>query len=151
MIRFVFIALIALMPAMASAQIEAVRFETAQQESLYTGLIGELRCLVCANQSLSDSNSSLAGDLRGKIGDMVARGWRRDEIIDHMVSRYGEYILYRPRFSAATFALWVGPFIAALAGLIFIGVVATGKSRRHGYSAAQIQKAKSLLEDDPGR
>lgn len=138
------------MPDSLPARVEAVRFETAQQESLYSGLIGELRCLVCANQSLSDSNSDLAEDLRGKVRDMVGRGQGRDEIVDYMVTRYGEYVLYRPRFSPANFFLWLAPFAAALAGLGFVVVMATRKPRRRPapYSAAQLQKAASLLEDE---
>ena len=136
-------------PDAVPAQVEAVRFETTQQESLYTNLIGELRCLVCANQSLSDSNSDLAKDLRGKVRSMVGRGQGRDEIVDYLVTRYGEYVLYRPRFSPANFFLWLAPFAAALAGLGFVVVMASRKARRRPapYSAAQLQKAASLLED----
>ena len=154
----VVIAVIAALPAVDSAVAEAEstqpaqfgHFETAQQESLYTGLIGELRCLVCANQSLSDSNADLAKDLRGKVREMVARGRSRAEIIDYLVNRYGEYVLYRPRFSPATFFLWVGPFLAVLAGFVFILIITTGKSRRRpeAYSAEQLQRARTLLEDD---
>ncbi len=134
----------------AAAQVEAVRFANAGQEALYAGLIGELRCLVCANQSLSDSNSDLAKDLRGKVRDLVARGRGREQIVDYMVARYGEYVLYRPRFSPANFFLWAAPFVAALAGLVFVIVLATGKSRQppEPWSAEQLQKAKSLLKDE---
>ncbi len=152
MIRFVSIVLIFILgvPGFAPAQVDATRFENARQESLYGDLIGELRCLVCANQSLSDSNSDLAKDLRGKVRERVLGGQSRNEIVDYMVARYGEYVLYRPRFSPANFFLWVAPFVAALAGLGFVLFLASGKSRRRPapYSAEQLQKARSLLEDE---
>ena len=131
----------------APAQVEAVRFETARQADLYAELLQELRCLVCANQSLSDSNSGLAKDLREKVRDLVAGGRSRDEIVDYLVARYGDYVLYRPRFSPANYFLWLAPFAVVAAGLGFAVVVATRKSRRRpaSYSAAQLQKAKSLI------
>jgi cytochrome c-type biogenesis protein CcmH len=139
-----------LVAAPATARVEAVKFETAEQEALYNGLIKELRCLVCANQSLSDSNADLAQDLRGKVYQMVSSGQSRDQIIDYMVERYSEYVLYRPRLSAATIFLWFGPFLAVLAGLIFIMLLVRKKSRQRPqiYTAEQLQKAASLLEDD---
>ena len=134
----------------AAAQVEAVRLESARQEALYAGLIGELRCLICANQSLADSNSDLAKDLRSKVRERVAGGQSRDEIVDYLVARYGEYVLYRPRFSPANFFLWLGPVVAALAGLGFVVMLTTRKSRRRPapWSAVQLQKAKSLLEEE---
>ncbi len=147
--------------APAVAQVEAVRFASAQQASLYRELIGELRCLVCANQSLSDSNADLAKDLRVKVRDMVADGQSRAMIVDYMVARYGTYILYRPRFSVANFFLWVAPLAVVVAGLVVVIVMATNKSRpgdpskpgKPGnsgkpYSAGQLRKARALLQDE---
>ena len=139
--------------ATATASVEAVNFENARQESLYTDLLAELRCLVCANQSLSDSNADLAKDLRGKVRRMVADGRSRDAIVDYMVERYGEFVLYRPRFSAATFFLWVAPFVLALAGFGFVAALARRKSRQTPPNSdadtdAQLQKARALIEDE---
>ena len=135
----------------ATASVEAVRFENARKESLYTDLLAELRCLVCANQSLSDSNADLAKDLRGKVRRMVADGRSREAIVDYMVERYGEFVLYRPRFSAATFFLWVAPFVLALAGFGFVAALARRKSRQVSPDPdtdAQLQKARALIEDE---
>ena len=137
----------------ATASVEAVNFENARQESLYTDLLAELRCLVCANQSLSDSNADLAKDLRGKVRRMVADGRSRDAIVDYMVERYGEFVLYRPRFSAATFFLWVAPFVLALAGFGLVVAIARRKSRHappklDADTDAQLQKARALIEDE---
>ncbi len=135
----------------ATASVEAVNFENARQESLYTDLLAELRCLVCANQSLSDSNADLAKDLRGKVRRMVADGRSREAIVDYMVERYGEFVLYRPRFSAATFFLWVAPFVLALAGFGFVAALARRKSQQVSPDPdtdARLQKARALIEDE---
>jgi cytochrome c-type biogenesis protein CcmH len=86
-------------------------------------LSSKLRCLVCQNQSLADSNAELAQDLRGQVRAQVAAGKSDDQIIGYMVERYGDFVLYEPPFKATTALLWVGPFAllaAALALLIFI-------------------------------
>lgn len=132
-----------------AASVESVQFETAQQRSLYSNLLTELRCLVCANQSLADSNADLAKDLRSKVQNMVARGQSRQEIIDYMVKRYGEYILYRPLFSRATLFLWISPFLLVVFSCVFAVILIMKKSRQtHPYSTKQLQKAKQLLEDE---
>ncbi len=113
----------------AAARVEAVEFATARQAALYADLLLELRCLVCANQSIGDSNADLASDLRAKVRAMVASGHSRAEIVAYMVARYGDYVMYRPRFSAATALLWLGPFLVLLGGLAFVWRL-TAKARR---------------------
>lgn len=83
-------------------------------EARMTALAEELRCLVCQNQSLADSHSELAGDLRREIREMISTGKTDAEIREFMVARYGEFVLYRPPFEAATLLLWVGPFLLLL-------------------------------------
>ncbi|MGI9311301.1 MAG: cytochrome c-type biogenesis protein [bacterium] len=131
----------------ASAQVETAQFETAQQESLYRRLLAELRCLVCANQSLSDSNADLAKDLRDKVRAMVIDGQGRDQIVAYLVGRYGEYVLYRPRFTAATFALWVGPF-ALFAVALIIAARRRARRRANLLPSLRRQRARALMEDD---
>ena len=79
----------------------------------------ELRCLVCQNQSLADSNSGLAGDLRREIRVMIVDGKKDKEIVDFMVQRYGDFVLYRPPVKSTTVLLWFGPF-----ALLAIGAIA---------------------------
>jgi cytochrome c-type biogenesis protein CcmH len=79
-------------------------------------LAGELRCLVCQNQTLADSNSGLAGDLRNEVLRQMAAGRSDEEIKEHLVARYGEFVLYRPAFSARNVALWAGPFLLLALG-----------------------------------
>ncbi|MGH8683657.1 MAG: cytochrome c-type biogenesis protein [Burkholderiales bacterium] len=79
-------------------------------------LANELRCLVCQNQSIAESNAELAVDLRRQIREQIAAGRTDGEIVDFMVTRYGEFVLYRPPFKAATVLLWLGPALLVLAG-----------------------------------
>jgi cytochrome c-type biogenesis protein CcmH len=81
------------------------------------GLSEQLRCLVCQNQSIAESNADLAVDLRRQINEQIAAGRSDGEIIDFMVQRYGDFVLYRPPFKAATVLLWLGPALLLLAGL----------------------------------
>lgn len=77
----------------------------------------ELRCLVCQNQTIADSNAELAQDLRREVRSMLVGGASEDEVRRFMVGRYGDFVLYRPPFQATTLALWVGPFVLLLVGL----------------------------------
>lgn len=95
-------------------------FESAEQEDLFNKLSGELRCLVCQNQAISDSNAGLAQDLRKEIHGMILDGKTEDEIIAFMVERYGDYVLYRPPFKPLTWMLWFGPIIAFILGLFYV-------------------------------
>ena len=79
-------------------------------ERRVTNLAHELRCLVCQNQTLADSNAPLAVDLRNQIREQLKAGKSEREITDFMVQRYGDFVLYRPPFKAGTVALWLGPF-----------------------------------------
>jgi len=85
-------------------------------------LAEELRCLVCQNQSLADSHAELAIDLKNQIREKMKAGMDEKQIVDYMVARYGDFVLYRPPVKATTLPLWIGPFvvlIAALAGLFY--------------------------------
>jgi cytochrome c-type biogenesis protein CcmH len=77
----------------------------------------QLRCLVCQNQSIADSHAQLALDLKKEARIQLAQGRSEQEVIDFMVQRYGDFVLYKPPFNAATLLLWVGPFALLAAGL----------------------------------
>lgn len=102
------------------ASVEIKQFENPQQEQRYKKLIDELRCLVCQNQNLADSNAALAQDLRKQVYKMISAGQSDKEIMDFMVTRYGDFVLYRPPFKTTTFLLWVGPFIIFALGLFVL-------------------------------
>ncbi len=84
----------------------------------YRNLIQEIRCLVCQNQTIADSDAVLASDLRREIRAMMADGNTNEQIIDFLVARYGDFVLYRPPFQANTVALWIAPLLLVIVGLI---------------------------------
>jgi cytochrome c-type biogenesis protein CcmH len=92
------------------------RFDDPETQARYERLISEVRCLQCQNQSIKDSNVSLAADLRREIARMIDEGQTDEEIADFLVARYGEFALYRPRTSGKTLALWIAPFLLVLVG-----------------------------------
>ncbi len=79
----------------------------------------ELRCLVCQNQTIADSNADLAVDLKNQVRQQLSEGRSKQEILRYMTERYGDFVLYKPPFNAATVMLWVGPFLLMLLGLIY--------------------------------
>jgi cytochrome c-type biogenesis protein CcmH len=83
-------------------------------------LAHEMRCLVCQNQSLAESNAPLAVDLRNQIREQLAAGKSDREVVDFMVARYGDFVLYRPPLKATTVLLWAGPFVFLVAGFYFL-------------------------------
>ena len=92
------------------------RFDDPEMQARYEQLISEVRCLQCQNQSIKDSNVSLAADLRREIARMIDEGQTDDEIADFLVMRYGEFALYRPRTTGKTLVLWIAPFLLVLLG-----------------------------------
>ena len=97
-------------------------------EARARALSTELRCLVCQNQSIDDSNAPLARDLRMIVREKLVAGESEDAILAFLVARYGEFVLLKPRFTMATALLWLGPFLVLLAG--GIGIVLLARRRR---------------------
>ncbi len=89
----------------------------------------ELRCLVCQNQTLADSHAPLAEDLRAEIRSMMARGLSDEEIVDFLVSRYGDFVRYRPPLKSTTWLLWFGPFLFLVAGGAALGIAIRRRQR----------------------
>jgi len=111
------------------------------------GLAHELRCLVCQNQTLADSNAPLAVDLRNQIREQLKGGASEREVIDFMVARYGDFVLYRPPFKASTLALWLGPFLLlALGALLLVRRLLRRRAPEPPLSEAERARAAKLLE-----
>jgi len=132
-------------------------FDTPQGEDLYDTLIKELRCLVCQNQNIADSNAELAVDLRREIYTMIQAGSTKANIVDFMVQRYGEFVLYKPRFTSRTIILWVGPVLLLLLGVFILWrstisarkpAADTSKKVAGSVDSAALERARRLLEDD---
>jgi cytochrome c-type biogenesis protein CcmH len=136
--------------AIVQAKVESVAFATPEQEQRYRSLIRELRCLVCQNQNIADSNADLAKDLRRQILEMIERGDSDQAIIDFMVARYGDFVLYRPPFKAITALLWVGPFLFLAGGLIVMIIVIRKRSRNTSPSLSESEQAqvRELLQSN---
>ena len=110
-------------------------------------LAEELRCLVCQNQTLAESNAPLAVDLRNQMREQLSKGASEREVREFMVARYGDFVLYKPPFKASTAALWLGPFALLLAGAVLL--VRRVRRRREpepALSAAERERAAKLLE-----
>ena len=149
--RVLLVALMVLFSLSVQARIEIHEFNDPAREALYDELVQELRCLVCQNQNLADSNADLAIDLRQKTYDMVQAGSDKDEIVDYMVTRYGDFVLYRPPLKSTTMPLWIGPFIILFVGLLALYFFIRGRSKAQPESAhtkQDLEKARKLLEDD---
>lgn len=117
-----------------------------------TRLAEVLRCLVCQNQSIADSNAPLARDLKQQIHEQIAQGRSDPEILDYMVARYGDFVLYRPPMKWTTILLWGGPFAALLAGLLALGLRLSRAGREQRVlSDAETARAAGLLRADRGR
>ena len=93
-------------------------FDDPLKQERYERMISEVRCLVCQNQSIKSSNVFLAVDLRNEIKLLIASGKTNKEIGDYLVDRYGEFVLYRPRYSGSTLFLWITPILLLMIGLL---------------------------------
>jgi len=145
--RHCFVLLLTLVSFTAAARIEIHTFDTPQQEALYKQLIDELRCLVCQNQNLADSNAELAQDLRQQTYEMIKTGASRDDVINYMTSRYGDFVLYQPPFKASTAMLWIGPFVILGTGVFGVGrfIRKRAKQKETVLSSADRARAEQLL------
>ncbi|PYF81785.1 cytochrome c-type biogenesis protein CcmH [Marinomonas alcarazii] len=110
---------------------EQMAFSSELNKIRYQSLVEELRCPKCQNQSLADSNSGIAVDLRELVHQLIEQGKTDQEVVDYMVARYGTFVLYRPQHSSATFLLWYGPFILLGLGILaFVCVIMANRKRR---------------------
>ncbi len=139
---------------LAFGQASEIEHPDAAVEARLKALAEELRCLVCQNQTIADSNASLALDLRNEIREQIAQGKSDDDIRAYMVARYGDFVLYRPPLKSTTLLLWLGPFALLAVGA---GVFAVTVRRRKKGSAETSEPAggerrsraevEALLED----
>lgn len=102
--------------AQAAAPATPLEFRDAAERARFQALTAELRCVKCQNQSLADSDARIARDLRNEVLVLIRQGKSDDEVKQYLVARYGEFVLYRPQVSPATWLLWFGPALLLLAG-----------------------------------
>ncbi|MFK8078948.1 MAG: cytochrome c-type biogenesis protein CcmH [Granulosicoccus sp.] len=142
----VFVVVGLVLPKTIHAADEVVQFDNPAHKEMYQGLLREYRCLKCQNQNLWDSNASLAGDLRREIREQIVAGNSKAEIDQFLVARYGEFVLYRPRFTAKTAILWIGPFVLLLIGLASLVLMVRNRSRLAEKAVASEQRAEVAAE-----
>ena len=127
------ISLLVLLPAMASAVIDVYQFEQPEQERRFRGLIEQLRCPKCQNQSISDSDADIAQDMRAQVSTMIRDGRSDEEIVQYFTDRYGDFVNYEPPVNAQTMILWAGPGVVFFIGLVLVIV--------------QIRRARNLVQE----
>jgi cytochrome c-type biogenesis protein CcmH len=150
--RLVVAALLAAAPLLACAKDAAPTEQDPVAARRAVQLSEQLRCLVCQNQSIAESNADLAVDLRRQINEQIAAGRTDGEIVDFMVQRYGDFVLYRPPFKAATLLLWLGPALLLLAGLWALARVLRSRNRavdERPLSDEERARAARLLGGEP--
>jgi cytochrome c-type biogenesis protein CcmH len=131
------------------AVVEYHAFQQPEQERIYQSLISELRCLVCQNQTIADSNADLAKDLRRQVYEMVQQGQSRQQVVDYMTQRYGDFVLYRPAFNLKTGLLWLGPILFLVLGLMALVIFVRNKkatAATHSLSVEQQRRLTDILE-----
>ena len=150
-VTFVFASILGSAAAIASSTTEAAIAADPVAEKRLQHLSEELRCLVCQNQNIADSNAELAQDLRREIRGMIQAGKSDKEIIDFMVVRYGDFVLYRPPVKGITLLLWGGPIALLLLGLFVLQRYLRQRARRMAddrpLSAAEAGRAEALLKE----
>jgi len=125
-------------------------FKDKAEEQAFRELTAKIRCLVCQNQSLADSDADLASDLRREIYALWKENKSEDEILDFLVSRYGDFVLYDPPFKPSTYILWFGPFFLLIIGGYVLSRVLKSKTEDQEVELTEEdqKRLKALLEDD---
>jgi len=140
----------------SDAAIDTYQFKDADKQARFQKLTNELRCPKCQNQNLADSNAEIASDLRAKIHQLLEEDKTDAAIIDYMLERYGEFVLYQPRLSTQTLLLWTAPALLLLMGFMVIAVMvrlrkqAVRQQSEHGLNPQQQEKLTALLDNEQG-
>jgi len=160
MIRLILACLLSL-SFTANAAIDTYEFPDDETRKRFQLLSAELRCPKCQNQNLADSNAPIANDLRREIYTQLMDGSSNDEIVDFMVVRYGDFVLYKPKVDAKTYLLWYGPFVLLFFGLCIAVLLARKRRKVAGdetdtevesteehLTAAEQQRLNEILQQD---
>lgn len=132
-----------------AAVFETGEFTDASQAQRYHALINELRCLVCQNQSIADSNADLAADLRREVHRMISSGATDEAVVNYLVERYGDFVLYNPPLKPTTALLWAGPFLLCIIALVVLGSRVRRQRQVADLSNQERERAEQLLERHP--
>jgi len=154
LLNIIFLAQMLFIGSAYAAPVETFKFDSPETEKVFHKLSEELRCLVCQNQNIAESNADLAKDLRLEIYTMLQEGKSEDEIVEFMVQRYGDYVLYRPPFKPMTWLLWFGPILIFALGLVFVVRFMKSQSsaaQPSALSEEEIERIKNLHAEQDGK
>ena len=129
-----------LFSSVAFSAIDALNFSSPQQESDYHQLTQSLRCPQCQNNNIADSNATIAVDMRGKVFE----GKSKNDVVDYMVARYGNFVTYDPPMTASTLVLWIAPLLLVLLGVVFL-------LRRKPKAQSAVKSQDVLTDEDNAR
>jgi cytochrome c-type biogenesis protein CcmH len=146
MARWLVLLCMALAACAALAREAAPAAADPDLEARMLRIASELRCLVCQNQTIADSNAGLAADLRQEARELLKQGKSDAEVVDYMTARYGDFVLYRPPLRATTLLLWFGPALMLAGGAAVLVIVL----RRRSRMAADAFDADDVIADEPG-
>ena len=153
--RFIYLLMTCLLLTSGSLQanvtLESFTFATPGEEQRFKDVIEEIRCLVCQNQSLIDSDAELAHYLRAEVYDMMQAGNSDAQIVDFLVERYGDFVLYSPPVKPSTWLIWFGPFVLLLVATLILvrSLRRQQRSSRAEISSADRQRLNRILSNDP--
>ena len=133
-----------LFSSVAFSSIDALNFSSPQQESDYHQLTQSLRCPQCQNNNIADSNATIAVDMRGKVFELLQEGKSKNDVVDYMVVRYGNFVTYDPPMTASTLVLWIAPLLLVLLGVVFL-------LRRKPKTQSAVKSQDVLTDEDNAR
>ena len=133
-----------LFSSVAFSSIDALNFSSSQQESDYHQLTQSLRCPQCQNNNIADSNATIAVDMRGKVFELLQEGKSKNDVVDYMVARYGNFVTYDPPMTASTLVLWIAPLLLVLLGVVFL-------LRRKPKAQSAVKSQDVLTDEDNAR
>lgn len=133
-----------LFSSVAFSAIDALNFSSPQQESDYHQLTQSLRCPQCQNNNIADSNATIAVDMRGKVFELLQEGKSKNDVVDYMVARYGNFVTYDPPMTAGTLVLWIAPLLLVLLGVVFL-------LRRKPKAQSALKSQDVLTDEDNAR
>ena len=133
-----------LFSSVAFSAIDALNFSSPQQESDYHQLTQSLRCPQCQNNNIADSNATIAVDMRGKVFELLQEGKSKNDVVEYMVARYGNFVTYDPPMTASTLVLWVAPLLLVLLGVVFL-------LRRKPKAQSAVKSQDVLTDEDNAR
>lgn len=130
------------------AAIDTWQFDSVAQEEQYRDLTASLRCPKCQNNSIADSNAMIAADMRLKVYELMKQGKDKQQIIQYMVARYGNFVTYEPPVTPSTLILWVGPALFVVLGALVIVLRSRQRKTRSELDSSEQQRLAAILKTD---